>query len=334
MMMCSGRMINDCRELLLPLINEAFGEHYTGDEKIVFSVNEHFLNRENGNEDKRITDTSFLVEGPSGSKRYHWECQATADHSLLLRLFEYDAQIALDQDREMDGNTLIVSFPNTVVLYLRSSSTTKNHMTVQIVTPGGDVSYMVPVIKMQSYSLHQIFEKTLLLLIPFYIFNREQDIPVCDENDEKRKQLVEEFQYIREELERRCQKNLITEYQKRAIIEMTAKVIENLASQYRKVNREVGGIMVGKVLDYEAKRLLNEGISQGKEQGIKLKLVSMVCKKLVKGKTPQEIAEDLEEDLSEIQKICTVASGFAPEYQPEAVLAAIEKEEQESLGKG
>ncbi len=114
---------------------------------------------------------------------------------------------------------------------------------------------------------------------------------------------------------------------------MTAKVIENLTSQYRKVNREVGGIMVGKVLDYEAKRLLNEGISQGKEQGIKLKLVSMVCKKLVKGKTPQEIAEDLEEDLSEIQKICTVASGFAPEYQPEVVLAAIEKEEQEGLGK-
>ena len=50
---------------------------------------------------------------------------------------------------------------------------------------------------------------------------------------------------------------------------MTAKVVVNLASQYENVSREVGGIMVGKTLDYEAKRILNEGIKQGLEQGLK-----------------------------------------------------------------
>ena len=40
-------------------------------------------------------------------------------------------------------------------------------MTVTIKTPGGGISYKVPVIKMQKYSLEEIFEKNLLFLIPF-----------------------------------------------------------------------------------------------------------------------------------------------------------------------
>ena len=51
---------------------------------------------------------------------------------------------------------------------------------------------------------------------------------------------------------------------------MTAKVIANLTSKYKKVQKEVGEIMVGKTLDYEAKRILNEGIKMGREQGIEL----------------------------------------------------------------
>lgn len=39
-----------------------------------------------------------------------------------------------------------------------------------IVTPGGTVQYYVPIMKVQTYSLDNIFEKSLLMLIPFYIF--------------------------------------------------------------------------------------------------------------------------------------------------------------------
>ncbi len=56
-------LLNDCSFLILPVINEVFGELYTGKEEIVFSPNEHFLNRQRGNETERITDTSFKVIG-------------------------------------------------------------------------------------------------------------------------------------------------------------------------------------------------------------------------------------------------------------------------------
>lgn len=38
-------------------------------------------------------------------------------------------------------------------------------MTVIIKTPGGEISYKVPVIKMQKYSLEEIFKKNLLFTI-------------------------------------------------------------------------------------------------------------------------------------------------------------------------
>lgn len=36
-------IVNDCRKLIIPVINEVFAEDYTGNEKIEFSPNEHFI---------------------------------------------------------------------------------------------------------------------------------------------------------------------------------------------------------------------------------------------------------------------------------------------------
>lgn len=66
-------LINDCRSFIIPVINEVFGETYTGEEEVVFSVNEHFMNQQDGNEEERITDTSFKIIGRE-TKKYHLEC--------------------------------------------------------------------------------------------------------------------------------------------------------------------------------------------------------------------------------------------------------------------
>ncbi len=91
-------LLIDCSELVIPLINEVFGTHYTGSEKITFSPNEHYLKRQGGKENERITDSSFRIEDPDGkgSRKYHMECQSRPDNSMLVRFYEYDTQIALD----------------------------------------------------------------------------------------------------------------------------------------------------------------------------------------------------------------------------------------------
>ncbi len=36
-------LLNDCSQLILPVLNESFDEHYSGHERIVFLPSEHFL---------------------------------------------------------------------------------------------------------------------------------------------------------------------------------------------------------------------------------------------------------------------------------------------------
>ena len=92
------------------------------------------------------------------------------DGKITVRLFGYDAQIALDEG-DITEETLTVTFPNTAVLYLRTYKKTPDKMKYVIATSGGTVQYDVPIMKVQAYSLDDIFEKRLLMLIPFYIFH-------------------------------------------------------------------------------------------------------------------------------------------------------------------
>ena len=278
-------LLNDCSKLVIPLINEVFGETYSGDEEIQFSPNEHFLNQQDGGESKRITDTTFAIIGKE-KKRYHLECESsTSDYSILIRIFEYDAQIALDHDSEVVESRIIVSFPHTAVLFLRSTKTTPDRMEVVIRTPGGEVSYNVPVMKVKSYTIEDIFEKSLLFLIPFYIFTYEASFEKINNNEDMLAALKAEYESIRDRLEQLSEEGIINEFYKKTIMDMSERVLANIAAKYVNIQKGVGPIMCGQVLDYEAKRILNAG----REEGFFDALVKMVQKKRL---TLAEAAEE------------------------------------------
>lgn len=105
-------LVNDCRRrLVIPLVNEIFKESYSGKEEISPAPNEHFMNRQDGKEAERITDSSFTIYGKT-PKKYHIECQSRPDGSMLVRMFEYDTQIAVDDaqvEKYHEGNLPSVS---------------------------------------------------------------------------------------------------------------------------------------------------------------------------------------------------------------------------------
>lgn len=210
-------LVNDCSPLIIPVINEVFGEHYSGKERIIFSPNEHFLNQQDGNEDGRITDTSFKIEGKE-TKKYHLECQSSTDNSMLVRFFEYDTQIALDEG-EIKGNILTVTLPHSAVLFLRHHASTPDTLKIRMITPGGTVEYDIQVMKSQQYTLKEIFEKNLLLLIPFYIFSHEARFEEYEKDKMKLKALQEEYGQIKNKLEELLNQGAISEYMKCTIID-------------------------------------------------------------------------------------------------------------------
>ncbi len=183
-----------------------------------------------------------------------------------MREFEYDSQIALDAGTIKD-DTLQVVFPHSALLYLRSDKNTPDVLKIIIQTSGGTATYNIQVLKIQSYNIDEIFDKKLYFLIPFYIFTHESKLKCYNEDSKELEKLQAEYKYIKDRLEQLCMGEVITEYEKCMLIDMQRKVLENLAEKYSNVVEGVNSIMVGKVLDYEAKRILNEGISQGISQG-------------------------------------------------------------------
>ena len=71
------------------------------------------------------------------------------------------------------------------------------------------------------------------------------------------------------------------------------------------------------------KMLREEGKAEGIEEGEMLLLISLVCKKMNKGLTAEEIAEMLEEDEERIRMICEAAAKFAPEYDRNKICEAL-----------
>lgn len=50
-------------------------------------------------------------------------------------------------------------------------------------------------------------------------------------------------------------------------MDMACKVIHSLASKYSKTLERLGDIMGGKILEYEAKTIMNEGRQEGHQEG-------------------------------------------------------------------
>lgn len=162
-------MTNDCPDLLIPVINEIFGKNYPNSAKVIFGKNEHFINTLDGNLEKRITDSSFKIVERTGkaSGKYLIECQSKPDSTMVVRIFEYATQIALDEN-VIVGNKMTVEIPNSAVLFLRSNKNTPDKLEIEINTPGGTVLFDIPLMKLVSYDIDDIFEKELYFLIPFF----------------------------------------------------------------------------------------------------------------------------------------------------------------------
>ena len=131
-------------------------------------------------------------------------------------------------------------------------------------------------LKAQQYTIDELFDKNLLFLVPFHIFCYEKELSDYENNSEKLRELQDKYYEIRKKLEDLCLAGKINEFQKCAIINMSKKVIESLAIKYANVTKGVTSVMGGKVLEYEAKTILNQGRQEGFFQGEICALTSLV----------------------------------------------------------
>ena len=236
--------------LLIALVNEVFQTNYAEDIQFQQLRNEHYEKM-----GKIITDSILQIE----DRTYHLECQSSLDGRMVIRMFEYDFSIALELAKENKG-IFEIEFPQSCVLYIRNhqkKSLPKNHEAIVKFTDGQQITYRVPVLRAQDYTVDSIFEKRLFLLLPYHILRYESFLKSSSENKQKLEQLLADYQKISNELEK-C-----TEGQKSQSAE------NSFPTETDRIRERGGEIIGGKILKLESERLFEKGQMEGRLMGQK-----------------------------------------------------------------
>ncbi len=131
---------------------------------------------------------------------------------------------------------LTVRFPNTALIYLRHRSATPEVMKMNITVPGDSCSYDVPILKVQNYSLEEIFEKKLFFILPFHLFTYEVNFAEYESNEEKRAELLQHYATLMQRLDICVDAGELNVYEKNTIVAMMKKVKKHLLAKYSNSN--------------------------------------------------------------------------------------------------
>ena len=245
--------------LLIPLINEVFQTNYPEDIHFQQLRNEHYEKL-----GKIITDSILQIEDCT----YHLECQSSLDGRMVIRMFEYDFSIALELAQK-NNETFEIEFPQSCVLYIRNHrerSLPDYHEAIVRFADGQQILYRVPILRAQNYTVDSIFEKRLLILLPYHILRYESFLKNSGTNSKKLEQLLTDYQKISDALEQCTDDKKSTLYiDMIALIEEIADYI--IPKDNEKVRERLGDIMGGKILKLESERLRELGEAKGRAEG-------------------------------------------------------------------
>ncbi len=124
----------------------------------------------------------------------------------------------------------------------------------------------------------------------------------------------------------------VRRYQKKTSLEQAVSIAvdecikEDILAEFLKKNKRE--VISMSLYEYDEELHRKSMIEYGREEGLKegriAMLISQICRKLTKGKDVQTIADELEEDIDLIEKICKVAEPFAPDYDEHKILEQLQ----------
>ena len=167
---------------------------------------------------------------------------------MVIRMFEYDISIALE-DASLWGHAIWeIAFPQSCVLYIRNHRSLPDyHEAIVTFADGQKVRYRVPILQAKRYTVDLIFEKRLLILLPYHILRYEHFLKHNGTDLKKVQHLLDDFREINRKLQETSEKE-----QKSHLYSDMIVVIEEIADYIlpkdNEIRKGVGEIMGGKIL--------------------------------------------------------------------------------------
>lgn len=179
----------------------------------------------------------------------------------MIRMFEYDISIALEHASD-SGEIWEIEFPQSCVLYVRNHrSLPQYHEAIVRFSDGQQVHYRIPIIHAQHYTVNDMFEKKLLILLPYHILRYEHFLRSNKTNEKKLNQLLDDYRKINERLTDTCEKEKKSEFYKDMIC-LIKEIADHVIPKENEARKGVDEIMGGNILT-----LPSDLIRKGREEG-------------------------------------------------------------------
>lgn len=245
-------------QLLIPLINEVFHTSYSEEEHFEQLRNEHYEKY-----GTVITDSIIRI----GNHIYHLECQSSKDKTMVIRMFEYDISIAIEHASYENDEIWEIEFPLSCVLYIRNHRDLPDyHEAVVKFADGQKVRYRVPILQAKKYTVDRIFEKRLLILLPYHILRYEHFLKHNGTDTRKLQQLLADFREINRRLEETAEKENKSHLYMDMIV-LIEQIADYIIPKNNTIRKGLGDVMGGKILKLQSEELLELGEARGKAKG-------------------------------------------------------------------
>lgn len=245
-------------QLLIPLINEVFHTSYSEEEHFEQLRNEHYEKY-----GTVITDSIIRI----GNHIYHLECQSSKDKTMVIRMFEYDISIAIEHASYENDEIWEIKFPQSCVLYIRNHRDLPDyHEAVVKFADGQKVRYRVPILQAKKYTVDRIFEKRLLILLPYHILRYEHFLKHNGMDTRKLQQLLADFREINRRLEETAEKENKSHLYMDMIV-LIEQIADYIIPKNNTIKKGLGDVMGGKILKLRSEELLELGEARGEARG-------------------------------------------------------------------
>ena len=180
------------------------------------------------------------------------------------------------------------------MLYIRNHRSLPDyHEAIVTFSDGQKVRYRVPVLQAKRYTVDRIFEKRLLILLPYHILRYEHFLKHNGTNSKKVKHLLDDFREINRRLEDASEKEQKSHLYMDMIV-LIEKIADYIIPEDNAIRKGLGEIMGGKILKLRSEELLEQGEARGRIDAIQNMIdLGLTKEQILKKYSPEEYEKAL-----------------------------------------
>jgi hypothetical protein len=266
-------LFSQSEPLVISFINAGFGMNYDPATVSLHPTTNEYIRRFNAT---RADIVLVATEKETRQELFHIEVQMVNDREMSIRMLKYGYNIGLAHQEESDAEgRRVLKFPHQMVIFLDDDPRIPDTVEARIIFPDGqEVIYRVPTLKIRNYSMTDLIDRELYLLLPFEIFKVRKMFEAANRartNQKGKKdlatdELLRTAEDLVQEVERLCNEGRLDTPGKDAIISSLGEIYYHMSAKYslaREINTKVD-TMVTSIME----KVRNEGKLEGKLEGL------------------------------------------------------------------